>query len=69
MRTFGPKEGRKKDRKSGTRSSRTKLMAPNKCHGIFFVHWSGQVPYSINTSKENVSVYFHHNMPCSIFYR
>ena len=25
------------------RSGRTKWMAPNKCHGTFFVHWSSQV--------------------------
>ena len=26
------------------RSAHTKWIAPNKCHGIFFVHWSAQVP-------------------------
>ena len=26
------------------RSTHTKWIAPNKCHGVFFVHWSGQVP-------------------------
>ena len=41
------------------RSARTKWMAPNKCHGIILVHWSGQVPYSISTSKEYVVVSFH----------
>ena len=30
--------------KSVIRSARTKLMAPNKCHGICFVHCTGQVP-------------------------
>ena len=36
---------------------RTKWMAPNKCCGIFFVRWFGQVHLSI-TSKENVVVFF-----------
>ena len=26
------------------RFARTKWMAPNKCHGIFVMHWSGQIP-------------------------
>ena len=34
----------RKDKKSVERSARTKWMAPNKCHRIFFVHWLGQVP-------------------------
>ena len=29
--------------KSVLRYTRTKWMAPNKCCGIFFVHWYGQV--------------------------
>ena len=29
--------------KSVIRYVRTKWMAPDKCSGIFFVHWSGQV--------------------------
>ena len=48
------------------RSARTKWMAPNKCHGIILVHWSGQVPYSISTSKEYVVVSFHQNISCMI---
>ena len=39
----------------------TKQIAPNKCCGIFFAHWFGQVHWSINVSKENVVVFFHHN--------
>ena len=35
----------------------TTWMAPNKC-GIFFVHWFGQVHYSITVSKENVAAFF-----------
>ena len=30
---------------------RTKLVAPNKCCGTFFVHWFGQVNQSITASK------------------
>ena len=26
------------------KSACTKWMAPNKCHGIFFMRWSGEVP-------------------------
>ena len=48
------------------RSTRTKWMAPNKFHGIFFVHWSDQVLWSIITSKENVVVSFYHNTSCTI---
>ena len=29
--------------KSVIRYVRTKWMAPDKCCGIFFVHWSGQI--------------------------
>ena len=32
----------------------------------FFVQWSGQVPYSIITSKEIVIVFFYHNSSCTI---
>ena len=31
-------------KESVTRSARTKWMTPNKCHGIIFMHWPGQVP-------------------------
>ena len=31
-------------KKSIIRSAHTKWMAPIKCHGILFVHWSGHVP-------------------------
>ena len=41
-------------------------MAPNKSHGIFFVYWSGLIPLSIMTSKENFVVYFHPNTSCTI---
>ena len=30
--------------KSVIRSARTKSVAPNKCHGTLFVHWSEEVP-------------------------
>ena len=40
---------------------RTKQMVPNKCCGIFFVQWFSQVHQSINASKQNVVVFFHHN--------
>ena len=40
---------------------RTRWMAPNKCCGIFFVHWFRQVHQSIPAIKENVIVFFHHN--------
>ena len=42
--------------KSLIRPARTKWIAPNKCYGIFFMYWSGQVPQSIIISKENVFV-------------
>ena len=35
-----------------------KRVAPNKCCGTFFVHWFGQVHYSITTSKKNLVVFF-----------
>ena len=48
------------------RSAQIKWMAPNKCHVIFSVYWSGQVPYLI-TSKHNVIVFFFcHNTSCTI---
>ena len=31
---------------------------PNKCYGIFFMLWLGQVNQSITASKENVVVFF-----------
>ena len=37
---------------------RTKRMTPSKCYGIFFVHWFGQVHWSITASKENAIVFF-----------
>ena len=40
---------------------RTKWMAPNKFCGIFFLHWFGQVHYSITANKKNVVVFFHHS--------
>ena len=45
MCTFAHKgEYKREDQKMVIRSARTKWIAPNKCHKIFFVHWSGQVP-------------------------
>ena len=46
--------------KSVIRYVRTKWMAPNKCFGIFVVHWF-VVYQSITARKENVVVFFHHN--------
>ena len=43
---------------------RTKWIAPNKCCGIFFVYWFGQVHKSIATSKKNAVVFFHSNYDC-----
>ena len=40
---------------------RTKWMAPDKCCGIFCVHWFGQVHQSMTANKENTVVFFHHN--------
>ena len=37
-------------------SARTKWMASNKCHGAFFLHWSG---------TENFFVSFNHNTACA----
>ena len=44
--------------------ARTKLMAPNKCR-IFFVHWFGQVHYSVTANKEHVVVF--HQFECVKF--
>ena len=49
-------------------SACTTWMAPNKCHERFFVHWSGQVPYSIITSKQNVVVSFYNNTSWAIVF-
>ena len=52
--------------KSVTRYVRTKSITRNKCCGIFFVYWFGQVHKSITTSKKNVVIFFHHNYDCFI---
>ena len=52
--------------KSVTRYVRTKWITRNKCCGIFFVYWFGQVHKSITTSKKNVVIFFHHNYDCFI---
>ena len=51
MRTYAYKG--KGVEKSVIRFVRTKWMTPNKCSGMLFAHWSGQV--------RNVVVFFHHN--------
>ena len=66
MRACAPKRDVGRTEKLVIRSARSKLMASDKCHGLFFVQWSGQVPYSIITSKEIVIVFFHHNSSCTI---
>ena len=47
------------------RCVRIKWMAANKFRGVLFVHWFGQVHYSITSSQESV-VYFHDNYDCFI---
>ena len=54
-------QGRQGVEKLVLRYVRTKWMSPNKCCGIFFVHWYDQVNQSITSSKENVVLFFHHN--------
>ena len=52
--------------KSVIRSASTKWMTPIKCHGMFFVLWSGQAPLSVLTSRENVFVSLYHNTSYTI---
>ena len=44
MRTCAYKWDAERIQKLVIRSARTKLMFQNKSNGLFFVHWSGQVP-------------------------
>ena len=48
--------GGRRIEKSVIRYVSTKWMAPNKCCGIFFVQWSGQMHQSITASKGNFAV-------------
>ena len=50
----------KRVKKLVLRHVHTKWMTPNKCCGIFFVHWSA--------SKENIIVSFHHSYDYCVSY-
>ena len=52
MRTYAQKRNVESIEKLVIRSASTEWMAPNKCHAIFFVNWSAQVPRASSPARK-----------------